>query len=104
MSLLVFCKNLPVVLHGNGLLLRKLCQWRQRRDDKVPIVGVLLFEIVFWFHFWIAVLKDIDKTGNNLLDFALRELRAYPDDEPGYFGHMGLPPLWSRNYIQTLLR
>jgi hypothetical protein len=53
---------------------------------------VLLFEIVFWLYFWIAVFENIEKAGNNLLNFALGEFGAYPDDETGYFGHMGLPP------------
>jgi hypothetical protein len=53
---------------------------------------VLLFEIVFWLNFWIAVFENIEKAGNNLLYFVLGELGAYPDDETGYFGHMGLPP------------
>ena len=48
-------------------------------------------------------MKDIDKTTHDLLDFTLRELGADPDDEPGYFGHMGLPPLWSRNYTNPTL-
>ena len=55
-------------------------------------MGVLLFEIVFWLNFWIAVFENIEKAGNNLLYFVLGELGAYPDDETGYFGHMGLPP------------
>jgi hypothetical protein len=53
---------------------------------------VLLFEIVFWLYFWIAVFEDIEETGNNLLYFPLGEFGAYPDDEAGYFGHMGFPP------------
>jgi hypothetical protein len=53
---------------------------------------MLLFEIVFWLNFWIAVFENIEKAGNNLLYFSLGELGAYPDDETGYFGHMGLPP------------
>jgi hypothetical protein len=53
---------------------------------------VLLFEIIFWLNFWIAVFEDIEKAGNNLLYFVLGELGADPDDETGYFGHMGLPP------------
>jgi hypothetical protein len=56
-------------------------------------MGVLLFEIVFWFYFWIAVFENIEKAGNNLLYFVLGELGAYPDDEAGYFGHRGLPPV-----------
>jgi hypothetical protein len=48
---------------------------------------VLLFEIVFGFNFWIAVLENIEKAGNNLLDFVLGELGANPDDETGYSGH-----------------
>jgi hypothetical protein len=55
---------------------------------------MLLFEIVFWLHFRIAVVKDIGKAAHDLLDLTLREFRAYPDDEAGYFGHTGLPPLW----------
>jgi hypothetical protein len=54
---------------------------------------VLLFEIVFWLNFWIAVFENIEKAGNNLLYFPLGELGTYPDDETGYFGHMGLPPV-----------
>ncbi|HQB53737.1 MAG TPA: hypothetical protein PLX62_12640 [Bacteroidales bacterium] len=103
MNLLVFSEKFLVVLHRSFDFLRKLCQWRQRWNDKVPVVGVLLFEIVFWFHVWIPVMKDIDKTTHDLLDFTLRELGADPDDEPGYFGHMGLPPLWSRNYTNPTL-
>jgi hypothetical protein len=54
---------------------------------------MLLFEIVFWFNFWIAVFENIEKAGNNLLYFVLGELGANPDDEAGYFGHMGFPPV-----------
>jgi hypothetical protein len=61
---------------------------------------VLLFEIVFWFHFWVAVFKNIEKAGNNLLYFVLGELGANPDDEAGYFGHWGLPPSMVLNHIQ----
>ena len=32
-----------------------------------------------------------------------KKLDTDPDDEPGYFGHMGLPPLWSRNYTNPTL-
>jgi len=53
---------------------------------------VLLFEIVFWLYFRIAVFEHIEKASNNLLYFPLGELGAYPDDETGYFGHVGLPP------------
>jgi hypothetical protein len=56
-------------------------------------MGVLLLEVVFGFYFWIAVLKNIDESGNNLLYFTFGELRADPDDETGYFGHRGLPPI-----------
>ena len=54
---------------------------------------MLLFEVVFWFYFWIAVFENIEKAGNNLLYFVLGELGSYPDDEAGYFGHRGLPPV-----------
>jgi hypothetical protein len=54
---------------------------------------VLLFEIVFWLYFWIAVFEHIEKAGNNLLYFVLGELGANPDDKAGYFGHRGLPPV-----------
>jgi hypothetical protein len=65
---------------------------------------VLLFEIVFWLYFWIAVFENIEKASNNLFYFALGEFGAYPDDETGYFGHMGLPPSgWSSNHIQPYL-
>jgi hypothetical protein len=63
-------------------------------------MGVLLFEIVFWLYFWIAVFENIEKAGNNLLYFSLGELGAYPDDETGYFGHRVLPPVVRTNYIQ----
>ena len=53
---------------------------------------MLLFEIVFWLNFWIAVFEDIEKAGNNLLYFVLGELGANPDDEAGYSRHRGLPP------------
>jgi hypothetical protein len=53
---------------------------------------VLLFEIVFWLNFWIALLENIEKAGNNPLYFSPGEFGAYPDHEAGYFGHMGLPP------------
>jgi hypothetical protein len=56
---------------------------------------VLFFEVIFWFDFWITVLEDINETGNDLFYFTLGELRAYPDDETGYFGHKDLPPLYS---------
>jgi len=62
---------------------------------------VFLFEIVFWFHFRIAVFEDVEKAGNNLLYFVLGELGADPDDEAGYSRHRGLPPCrWSFNQIQ----
>jgi hypothetical protein len=93
MGLSIFRKELLVVLHGKRLLLWRFSQWCQRRNGKVPVIGVLLFESVFWFYLWITVLQDIDKTGDDLLDFGFCKLRAYPDDETGYFGHMGLPPL-----------
>jgi hypothetical protein len=64
---------------------------------------VLLFEIVFWFNFWIAVFENIEKAGNNLLYFVLGELGANPDNEAGYFGHWGLPPVVWINYIQLYL-
>jgi len=63
-------------------------------------MGMLLFEIVFWFYFWIAVFENIEKAGNNLLYFSLGEFGAYPDDETGYFGHRDLPPVVWANYIQ----
>ena len=66
-------------------------------------MGVLLFEIVFWLNFWIAVFENMEKVGNNLLYFVLGELGAYSDDETGYFGHMGLPPVVRTNYIQPHL-
>ena len=62
-------------------------------------MGVLFLEVVFGFHFWIAVLKNLDEAGNNLFYFFLGELRAYPDDEAGYFGYKGLPPIWFCKYI-----
>jgi len=66
-------------------------------------MGVLLFKIIFWLNFGIAVFEDIEKAGNNLLYFVLGELGAYPDDETGYFGHMGLPPVVWINYIKPHL-
>jgi len=60
---------------------------------------VLLFEIVIWLYFWIAVFENIEKGGNNFLYFVLGELGAYPDDKTGYFGYMGLPPVVRTNYI-----
>jgi len=39
-----------------------------------------------------AVFENIEKACNNLLYFGLGEFGAYPDDETGYFGHMGFPP------------
>lgn len=65
---------------------------------------MLLFEIIFWFHLWITVMKDIDKTGDNLLYLAFRKLGAYPDDEPGYFGHGGLASCIVLQLHKTLLR
>lgn len=53
---------------------------------------MLFLEVVFGFYFRIAVLEDIYKTGDNLLYLISCELRAYPDDEAGYFVHTGLPP------------
>jgi len=52
---------------------------------------VFLFEIVFGFHFGITVLEDIEKAGNDFLNFVFGELGADPDDETGYFRHGGLP-------------
>src|SRR5512135_612313 len=100
MDLFILSKHLPVIPHRGRFLLWKLAQRRQGRNNKVPVVGMLLFEVVFWLHFWVAVLEDIDKAAHDLLDFTLRELRAYPDDEAGYFGHTGLPPVWCRNHIK----
>jgi hypothetical protein len=56
---------------------------------------VLLFEIVFWLNFGITVLEDINEAGNDVFYFTLGEFRADPDDETGYLGHKGLPPLYS---------
>ena len=52
---------------------------------------MLLFEIVFRFHFWIAVFENIKQAGNNLLYFVLGELGANPDHKSGYSRHGGLP-------------
>jgi len=62
-------------------------------NRKVSIIGVLLFEIVFWFNFWIAVFENIEQAGNNLLYFVLGELEANPDDEANYSRHKKLPPV-----------
>ena len=62
-------------------------------------MGVFFLEVIFGFHFWIAVLKNIDEAANDLFYFTLRELGAYPDDKTGYLGHMGLPPCWCATYI-----
>ncbi len=48
---------------------------------------MLLFEIIFWLYFGIAVFEHIEKTGNDLLYFVLGELGANPDDEAGYSRH-----------------
>jgi len=66
---------------------------------------VLLFEIVFWLYFGIAVFEHIKKASNNLLYFILGELGANPDDEASYFGHRRLPPAeWFPKPHSTLLR
>jgi hypothetical protein len=64
-----------------------LGEGRQGINGKLSIIGVLLFEIVFWLYFGIAVFEDIEKAGNNLLYFILGELGANPDDEAGYSRH-----------------
>lgn len=52
---------------------------------------MFFLEIVFWFYIGITVLNYFNKTIDNLLDLALCELGTNPDDETGYFGHMGFP-------------
>ncbi len=104
MGQLVLSQEFFVVFGGSWFLrLWGLGQWGQGINGKFPVVGVFFLEVVSWFNLGIAVLQNLDEAGDNLFYFVLRELRTYPDDETGYFGHRGLSPLWSRNYIKTLL-
>ncbi len=105
MGSLVVSEEGSIVLRGWKRLLqvRRFRKGGQRINREISIMGVLLFEIVFWLYFWITVFENIEKAGNNLLYFVLGELGAYPDDETGYFGHMGLPPVVRTNYIQPHL-
>ena len=48
---------------------------------------MLLFEVVFWFHLWVAVGKHFKETADNLFYLALGEFGADPDDETRYLGH-----------------
>jgi len=95
---------LPIT--GRNRLLLHVLRFRkgsQGINRKVSIIGVLLFEIVSGFNFWIAVLENIEKAANNLLYFVFGELGANPDDEAGYSRHWGLPPV-VRKLHSTLLR
>jgi hypothetical protein len=86
---LVGSQKFPVVFR-RGRWLRHPLRFDERSegiDRKIPVLGILLFEVVFWFHLWIAVGKHFNEAAHNLLNFALRELGADPDDETGYFGH-----------------
>src|SRR4030067_2274389 len=92
-----------IVLRGWKRLLqvRRFRKGGQRINREVSIMGVLLFEIVFWLYFWIAVLENLEKAGNNLLYFVLGEFGANPNDKAGYSRHRGLPPSgWFSNQIQ----
>ncbi|RJP55594.1 MAG: hypothetical protein C4549_07995 [Deltaproteobacteria bacterium] len=90
---MVFCKEEFVVLRWEEFFwLGRFAQWCERINRKVSIIGVLLFEVIFGFYFWIAVLENIYETIDNLLYLIPCKLRTYPDDETGYFGHNGLPP------------
>lgn len=90
---LVFCKEVFVILRCNDLFwLRKFGQWCEGINGKVSVIRMLLLEVVFGFYFWISVSENIYKTIDNLLYLTSCELRAYPDDEAGYFVHKGLPP------------
>jgi hypothetical protein len=89
MLLLVGSQEILPILGWWRFFLRVLWlrEGRQGINRKISIIGVLLFEIVFWLYFRIAVFEHIEKAGNNLLYFVLGELGANPDDEPGYSGH-----------------
>ena len=50
-----------------------------------------LLKVILWFYFRIAVLENIYKAFDDLFYLTFCELGTYPDDETGYFGHMGLP-------------
>jgi hypothetical protein len=49
--------------------------------------AVLLLMLVFGFHFSVAVFEYVTETGNNLLEFTLRECGADPDDQASDPGH-----------------
>jgi len=97
---LVFCKEAFVILRCDDLFwLGRFGQRCEGVNGKISIIGVLLFEVVSGFYFWIAVSENIYKTSDNLLYLTSCELRAYPDDEAGYFVHKGLPPCGVSNCI-----
>jgi hypothetical protein len=89
MLLLIGGQEIPPILGRCRFFLHVLwlSEGRQGINRKLPIIGVLLFEIVFWLYFRIAVFEHIEKAGNNLLYLVLGELGADPDDEAGYSRH-----------------
>ena len=55
---LIGSKDLRVVLHRSRLFASlRFGQGREGGNKKIPVIGVLLFEVVFWFHLWIAVFE-----------------------------------------------
>jgi hypothetical protein len=62
-----------------------------KKGDKVVAYMPFFFKNILWFDFRIAVIKNIFKAFDILLYLIFCELGTYPDDETGYFGHMGLP-------------
>jgi len=107
MLLLIGGQKIPPITGRGRLFLHVLWlrEGGQGINREVSIIGVLLFEIVSWLYFWIAVFENIDQAGNNLLYFVLGELGANPDDEAGYSRHRGLPPTgWFLKPHSTLLR
>lgn len=105
MLLLIGGKEVLPIMGRHRLFLHVLwlCKRSFRINIEVSIIGMLLFEIVFWFYLWITLFEDIEKAclrthrqmGNNLLYLSLGKLGTYPDDETGW----GLPPVWFFNYI-----
>jgi hypothetical protein len=50
-------------------------------NREVSVVGMLLFEVILWFHVGIAVRKDFGQTENDLFDLGFSELGTDPNDE-----------------------
>ncbi len=56
-------------------------QWRQRVSAKIAVVGMLVFEVVFWLKFGIFIMQDFHKLVNNVQDLLAVKMSANPDNE-----------------------